>query len=374
MMPLESGFVWERIREFKTAMTGTHELTHEELLQRLQILAERSLRRFGLPDGAPVKLINLSENATYRVEDGTGRKWALRVHRDGYHSRTAIASELLWLSALRESGGVATPKAVRGLDGELIQTVASEGLRRPRNVVLFDWENGAEPDQTDVAGFELLGETAAHMHAHVRNWQRPPWFERHSWDFETSLGSRPHWGYWKNGMGMTGEAMQAFSETVALIKHRLEAFGKSPDRFNLVHGDMRLANLLMDGSTVKVIDFDDCGFSWLLYDCATTVSFFEHAPEVPDLLKAWVRGYRRIGSLEAEEEKEIATFVMLRRLLLVAWIGSHSETELAQSMGVAYTGESIPLCEKYLSKFGGAGSKSVVASAPKKGILSRLFG
>ncbi len=49
-----------------------------------------------------------------------------------------------------------------------------------------------------------------------------------SWDFETSLGSRPHWGYWKNGMGMTAEAMQAFSETVAQIKQRLEAFAHPP--------------------------------------------------------------------------------------------------------------------------------------------------
>ncbi len=354
-------------------MTVTAELTHDELLERLQALAERAIKRFGLPGDASVKLINVSENATYRVDNGSGQKWALRVHREGYHSRTAIASELAWLSALREDG-VATPTAVRGLDGEYIQTVAGEGLPNPRNVVLFEWENGAEPERTDVAGFELLGETAARMHAHVRKWRRPPWFERHSWNFETSLGDRPHWGYWKNGMGMTAEAMEAFSETVALIKNRLEAFGKSPDRFNLVHGDMRLANLLMDGSKVKVIDFDDCGFSWLLYDCATTVSFFEHTPEVPELLNAWVRGYRRIGTLSPEEESEIATFVMLRRLLLVAWIGSHSETELAQSMGISYTQESIPLCETYLSLYGGAGRVTASPAEPKKGILSRLFG
>ncbi|MBS0239141.1 MAG: phosphotransferase [Proteobacteria bacterium] len=353
-------------------MTGTDELTHEELLQRLQVLAERAAKRYGLSNDCTLKLINVSENATYRVESSSGQKWALRVHRERYHSRTGIASELAWLSALRENVGVTTPTAVRGLDGEYIQTVAVTGLANPRNVVLFQWEDGAEPAQTDVAGFELLGETAARMHAHVRKWRRPPWFERFSWDFETSLGSRPHWGDWKNGMGMTPEALAAITETVALIKQRLENFGQSPDRFNLVHGDMRLANLLMDGSTVKVIDFDDCGFSWLLYDCATTVSFFEHTPEVPELLKAWVRGYRRIGALSEAEENEIATFVMLRRLLLVAWIGSHSETELAKSMGVEYTASSIPLCEQYLSRYGKV-AKSEAAAPQKKGILSRIF-
>ena len=43
---------------------------------------------------------------------------------------------------------------------------------------------------------------------------------------------------------------------------------------------------------------------------------------------------------------------MLRRLLLVAWIGSHSETELAQEMGVGYTDGTVGLCEDYLRRMG----------------------
>lgn len=336
-------------------MAGEAALSHEELLFRLHDLAERAVSRYALPDDVTVSLINVSENATYRVDDAaTGSKWALRVHREGYHSRTGIASELAWLIALKQSGAAITPTPIPGIDGELIQTVAHEGLPRPRNVVLFAWEEGKEPAATDAAGFEILGETAAHMHAHVRKWQRPAWFERHSWDFDTSLGSRPHWGRWQDGMGVTPEGLETMGETVRLIERRLARFGKAPDRFNLIHGDMRLANLLMDNGTIKVIDFDDCGFSWFLYDCATTVSFFEDSPDVPSLIDAWVRGYRRVGTLSAEDEAEIGTFVMLRRLLLVAWIGSHSETELAQSMGVAYTQGTLPLCERYLSWFGEA--------------------
>ena len=114
---------------------------------------------------------------------------------------------------------------------------------------------------------------------------------------------------------------------------------------------MRLANLLVDGETVKVLDFDDSGFSWRLYDAATAVSFFEHEPHVPDLMAAWVEGYRRVLDLPAIDEAEIPTFVMLRRMILVAWIGSHSETDLAQSMGVAYTESTGPLCDDYLSRF-----------------------
>ena len=330
-------------------------LPHEEQLKRLLALAETALDRYDLPAGCSVEMINLSENATYRVDSPDGRRWALRVHREGYHSHKAIASELAWLTALRADGAVITPVAVPGKDGEIIQSVSHPLLPRPRHVVMSDWETGDEPSEEvhDLQEwFEILGETTARMHEHVRGWKKPDYFERLTWDFETSLGSTPHWGSWRDGMGMTPEIEALFADTVALIGRRLERFGKGPERFGLIHCDMRLANLLIDGEVTKVIDFDDCGFSWLLYDCATTVSFFEEKPEVPALLAAWVRGYRKVRDLAVEDESEIQTFVMLRRLLLVAWIGSHSETELAQSMGVSFTRETIPLCRAYLSAFG----------------------
>lgn len=354
-------------------MEGT-ELPHDVLLGGLDRVAERALGRFDLPAGATAKRINVSENATYRIDvPDTGRRWALRVHREGYHSRAAVASELAWLLALRKSETACVPLPLAGNDGELIQAVAVEGMPGHRNVVLFQWEAGDEPAANDVAGFELLGETAARMHQHVRSWARPAWFTRHTWDFDTSLGDRPHWGRWRDGLGMTPEIERVLSETVALIAKRLKRFGKSERVFNLIHGDMRLANLLMDQGQVKVIDFDDCGLSWFLYDCATTVSFFEDAPEVPELIKGWVRGYRRIGTLDAAEVAEIETFVMLRRILLVAWIGSHSETDLARSMGVAYTRGTVPLCEKYLSQFGEAKVAPKQIAAPASRWWSRIF-
>jgi len=43
--------------------------------------------------------------------------------------------------------------------------------------------------------------------------------------------------------------------------------------------------------------------------------------------------------------------VMMRRLLLVAWIGSHAGTDLARSMGADFTAGSCALAEAYLSRF-----------------------
>jgi len=71
---------------------------------------------------------------------------------------------------------------------------------------------------------------------------------------------------------------------------------------------------------------------------------------VPELREAWLEGYRSVAPLDAADEAELDTFVMLRRLLLVAWIGSHHTfaTEAAE-LGAGFTAGTCALAERYLS-------------------------
>ena len=201
-----------------------------------------------------------------------------------------------------------------------------------------------------IAGFRTLGAVSARMHAHARAWRRPPAFARPTWDYERTLGAGGHWGRWQDGLGMGPEERRLLDRLDAAIAARLEAYGQGGDRFGLVHADIRLANLLVDGGDVRVIDFDDSGFAWFMYDFATTVSFMEDHPRVPELRDAWLGGYRSVAPLDPADEAELDTFVMLRRLLLVAWIGSHHTfaTEAAE-LGAGFTAGTCALAERYLS-------------------------
>ena len=67
-------------------------------------------------------------------------------------------------------------------------------------------------------------------------------------------------------------------------------------------------------------------------------------------MDSWLQGYRRVLSLSAEDEAEIWTFIMFRRLLLVAWIGSHQGVDIAGELGAGYTQGSCDLAERYLSR------------------------
>jgi Ser/Thr protein kinase RdoA (MazF antagonist) len=326
-----------------------HDLSADgDVLERVTQVAQSALDLYDLDESASVELLNVSENATFRVNIEGRPPQVLRVHRRDYHSPAAIESELDWMEALRRDTGMRTPIVIPSRDRKRVVELADPSGGPSRSVVMFEFIPGSEPANEDAKAFEQLGEITAVMHAHSRRWQRPPGFTRFTWDMDTAFGATPRWGRWQDGIGMGSSELDVLGRLEVTLRQRLEKFGTGPERFGLVHADTRLANLLIDKGTVSVIDFDDSGFSWFLYDLGTSVSFFEHQPQVPELLDAWMTGYRRTGVLTKEEEDEIWTFVLYRRLLLVAWIGSHSAE---RELGAPYTQQSCDLAEGYLAKF-----------------------
>lgn len=316
-------------------------------------VARRALAHWGLAERTPLTLLNISENATYRVDCvERDAPLILRVHRTGYHSVNAVRTELAWMTALQEEAGVRTPQAIAADDGEMIKIIESPAFDEQRMVVMFAFIEGAEPDESALLEpFSRLGAIAARMHRHSRGWRRPAYFERLVWDYPGTLGENGNWGRWQDGLGLDDAARVVLGEMDKLICKRLKRFGTGPERFGLIHADLRLANLLETDNDTRVIDFDDAGLGWFLYDVATALSFMEGRDDVDELIAAWVGGYRREATLSDEEIAEIPTFLMLRRLAIIAWIGSHSETDLARELGVPFTAASVPLARHYIEKF-----------------------
>ncbi|MGP4024169.1 phosphotransferase enzyme family protein [Actinomadura sp. 3N407] len=319
---------------------------------RLRAIAEAALPHYGWdPATAEVTLLNLSENATYLLRDGE-LEAVLRVHRPDYHDLEAIRSELAWTASLRQEAQVAAPVALPTTGGRLVADVAHpDGIER-RHCVLFERLPGEAPSEDEelVPWFERLGQITAGLHRHARGWRPPPWFRRFSWDCDDAFGELPRWGHWRDGPGV-GLAETALLERVErLVRARLDRFGRTPDRFGLVHADMRLANLLHHESTTHVIDFDDCGYSWHLYDLATALTFIEDHPRAGQMIDAWLRGYGTVRALSSAELAEIPTLIMLRRLLMIAWLGSHGEVPEAKTLAATYTPAACAMAEQYLAK------------------------
>ncbi|MFG1346148.1 phosphotransferase [Xanthobacter autotrophicus DSM 431] len=326
-------------------------LYDETFLSRLENGVRAALPRWGVARDAQVKLLTISENATFRVTDKALGNLVFRVHRPGYHSRAEIASELAWIEALRADAVVTTPRPIPLMDGSLIADIDDDGITR--HVVAFEFLPGSEPAEGEdlAAWFRHLGAIHARLHAHARSWTRPEGFTRKVWNFESTLGDKPLWGDFRAALGLDAAGRALLERTAAVLKEKLAPLDR-PESFGLVHADLRLANLLVDGERLALIDFDDCGFSWFLYDFAAAISFLEHEPYVPVLKAAWLEGYAAAAPLPADAEAQLDLFVMLRRILLTAWVVSHAETPTAQSMGVSYTQGTLTLAEAFLARHG----------------------
>lgn len=327
-------------------MFSEHTLQQE--LARIERIAHLALARYPASHQGQLTLLCHSENATFAIATPAGQRYVLRVHRPDYHQRQAIASELAWLAALQQAD-VDVPTPIAGRDGELIQA-AGDVQSGTRFVVLFDWIDGREPDPQQALGpaFQRLGTINARLHRQARDWQRPTGFQRMTWNHSSMLGERGHWGRWQDAPYLDATALALVDETVSLIGQRMAGYGEGPERFGLIHADLRLANLLEHDGVTRAIDFDDCGFGWYLHDLAAALSFHEHHADVPMWLDNWLQGYERVTQLQHDDLLILPTLIMQRRLQLLAWVGSHRGTPTAEGLGREWVEQTLQLCRRYL--------------------------
>lgn len=305
---------------------------------------DRWLSRWEQTGGGRATLINLSENHTYRVDCHGAARHVLRLHRPGYQSKAAIESELVWVSALRRNG-MPVPLPLAGRDGQLVQELGAG-----RFAVLFAFEQGREPLPSDTLAplFKAIGSLAAIAHRHVEAWSRPPEFVRPVWTAEEILDPDGIWGDWRQAPHVEGTTRKQLDRLDQRLRAELSGYGTTPDRFGLIHADMRLANLLVDGEQVTLIDFDDCGFGWFMYDLAASLSFIETSAELAALKHSWIEGYTAIRPLSDDDRLVIDAMILLRRMALLAWIGSHAETQLAAQHRERFAHDTLELAAALL--------------------------
>lgn len=303
-------------------------------------LLRRALPVYDLPPDTPLTLLNRSENETWRAGN-----LVLRLHRQGYHTKPEIASELAWLTALQDLPGLNAVRPIRGAQG-LVTEIDS------RFLVAFAPIAGQELQPGDDLSrwFAPLGEITARLHLHSRQWTPPPGFTRKRWDVQTILGPQPHWGHWRQAQGLDAQGETLLARATDALAAKLNAYGTGPDTFGLIHADLRLANLMVDGDRLTAIDFDDCGFGWWAYDLASALSFIEADPRLPDLIAAWVNGYTRIAPLRREDRAVMPSLIFLRRVLLTAWLSTRADSDTADAFGgPAYTRGTLDLADRYLT-------------------------
>ncbi|PLW83652.1 aminoglycoside phosphotransferase [Kineobactrum sediminis] len=338
-------------------MNDFYQLDAEGQAARMASLARAALAHWDIAAVA-IDLIKYRENAVFRITDRAGVRYALRIHRAGYHSDAQLRSELQWMRAL-DQHGIAVPPVVPARDGVSFVVVSSEGVPEPRQVDIFGWVAGEQLGSVEAAGqlnapvsdtYRTIGTLAAQLHNQAVSWELPEGFERHRWDAPGLAGEEPLWGrFWE--LAALSPAQRA---TVLTARERvfegLQRYAAAPENamcYSLIHADFVAENLLVQGSDVRLIDFDDSGFGWHLFEIATALFFEKDEPHYPQALEALVAGYREYRDLPASQLAQLPLFYAARSFTYLGWVHTRSETETARQMTPMLIDKALRVIEEY---------------------------
>jgi Ser/Thr protein kinase RdoA (MazF antagonist) len=328
-------------------------------LSEMHALAQSALAHWNLAatNVAPIKV---RENAVFRIDLEGGGRAVLRVHRHGYHTDSALESEFAWLRAL-ESAGVRVPRVIRSRDGrdfERVECQAAGSAGSVRQVDVFEWIDGLQLGsiESGVAGEEgavaaqyfKIGALAARMHDHAGRWQPPPAFHRHSWDAAGLVGEAPLWGKFWELEALAPAQRELLMRVRRALSLDLEAFGKTPDRYGLIHADLVPENFLVDGERICVIDFDDAGFGWHLFELATSLYFISGESAYRAAREALIRGYRSERPLSDAAIERLPLFLAARGTTYLGWVHTRQGTETARELTSYLVERACAAAEEYL--------------------------
>ncbi len=317
------------------AMEGFYELTPAQQGERVAALARAALDSWGL-EARELTLLKYRENAVFRVAASDGRRYAIRIHRAGYHSDAELRSELQWMLAL-SADGFDVPELVRDAPRESLRSrLASRRSRAaPGRSLRLDRRPPARQRGERCRGRRRDAQRAPSTRSVCL---RPDCTtSRRGGARRRGSHGRPGtpkdwWGSSRCGAGSGSWPRFREPERALLIRARdrvrgdLSALERSPRNYGLIHADFAPENLMVDGSRVRLIDFDDAGYGWHLFEIATTLYFHIGQPYFDAVEQATIAGYRTERDLPRGGCGAAAPLLHGAGLYL-SWLGAHAQRD-----------------------------------------------
>ena len=308
-----------------------------------------------------LELTSRSENIVYRVTNQKGESFALRIHRPGYNTLEELESEVVWADALRDAG-IYVPTHIGTRENQFYACVELGDKKIPQYAGLIEWLEGepletlvnhADKD-TIVEAYFKLGELMAQLHNQTSNWVPPRSFTRRDWHSDGLMGVEPLWGKFWETAELTTEQRNLLKKAQKHVHRQLNDLDQTKENYGLIHADLHIKNVLVQGDKLQVIDFDDCGYSWHIYEIAIaeTDALSSLRPQVvsaQEIRNALLDGYNKNRPLNSEVNQELDTFTMVRKLIQLGWANDRREL-VSRDFFTSYIDKLIPAVDAYLEK------------------------
>lgn len=302
--------------------------------EMMMATAQKALEQW---DVSARKIVQISrtENVVFRVDGADGKRYALRIHRAGYHTLGELESEPHWTAALGEAK-IGAPLAVLTAAGNHYAEVSIPQTDETRHVGLIGWFEGKTIEEiveadgnadNQAVWYAKLGALMARMHNQASSWSAPDGFVRHSLDMDGFVGENPFWGRFWEIPELSDDQQALMGKARGWIEDRLKDYPKGPDNFSMIHADLRTANVMVHEDHLNVIDFDDAGFGWHLYDIAVALFDASLGEDFENLKNALVEGYRSERPLSDEQVADLSLFLIIRTLATLGWLHDRPEVD-----------------------------------------------
>lgn len=275
---------------------------------------------------ATIEFISQSENICYYVRSVQGESFVLRLHRPSYHNLAELESEQLWTEALLDAG-IDVPVALKTRDGQrYFRVKCPDGWRFAG---MLEWVEGdvlANPatalrlQQAGESPFRLLGRLIAVLHKHAMGWEIPKGFRRQSLDVDGFVGESPFWGRFWESPELDRSCQANLLSMRNSIKDILVGYGNLSCAYSLIHGDLHTHNVIVHGSRLHIIDFDDSGFGWHAYDLAVALHNLRDSPQYNQFKSSLIDGYSEVRPISTQEVEMIELFLVVRSLASIGWV------------------------------------------------------
>jgi len=327
---VEDACIWF-LRAMTEVLSGGSGPPDEALIEPIRGVAGHALKSWGIADGE-LQLIKHRENTVFKVTAADGRCFALRVHQARLHEDDALRSELTWMRALRDDG-FSVPRVLPTNDGELFAVVGED--TDASRCSLLEWvdgklmndlgrvEKGMQAELCDR--YRRLGALAARLHNHSQSWSPPPGFVRHCWDEDGLIGDEPRMGRFWDHPALTPQQRREFLKARIVLQGLLKKLGKHESNYGLIHADFLPDNIIVNEDKLTLIDFDDSGYGWHLYEMGTALLPQIKQPFFDDIVAAYLEGYRSERAFSREDEEALPAFLMICSLNYLGWFQKRGE-------------------------------------------------
>ncbi|MCG2622891.1 aminotransferase class III-fold pyridoxal phosphate-dependent enzyme [Arthrobacter sp. I2-34] len=318
-------------------------------------LARRALDSFGISASADIEFVKHRENVVFRVSDAGG-SYALRIHRLGHRSDAEVHTENAYMAALG-TAGLPVPEVVPSLDGRLFAVVPDE-QGRGHHVDVQRWVEDSVPlgdaaeawagkDGLSAEAFEQLGELCGRLHTTVRDLGRIPGYSRQAWDADGLAGQDPLWGDPRR-LAETEKDRATIAEALAGIRRTLKDLGTGPDVYGVIHADFTPENVLTSQGRLTLIDFDDFGEGWWLFDLATVLFWYHRHPRANEYREALLQGYERHAKIPEGAAEALNALVLARGLTYLGWAADRPGDETSAFLRAEVLPVVLDLCRGFI--------------------------